>query len=257
MVARAARCETRMLVPGACGFRYGPRSSWLNRIAFPVARSRFCGDVRRAMDAAETVIVEVDPGDEISCNEAGPAMHPRACDFVSSATDGQDLVAFCPVDPFQSLFREAPRIGVSEAGLSAVIEDLDAFIRTGLENPSSQLAAYAKWEVVYQLIVCLPRGNVFVNWDFSSGARRIDARSPMATATCIMAAGTGSWEEAYHSGQWRFFQSVALVSGTGYAVPADGEIQDVMQLRHPYEDALQRLISSEVARWSNVDDMSN
>ena len=73
---------------------------------------------------------------------------------------------------------------------------------------SSVLAAYTRWQVVYQLIVCLDEGNVFVSWDFDRGARRSDERNMLATATCLirdatlraMAARVCSWEEAYHSG---------------------------------------------------------
>jgi hypothetical protein len=258
LIRQACGCATKVLIPGANGFRYGRRSRWLNRIAFPVARDRFAEDVRRALPPEDTAIHQVNPGDEIVCHGDAPEIGRQTATVASSASGEEGLVAFCPVDPFQDLFRDRVSLTTAECGVSSIIDDLDRFIQRELANGSSPLCAYGQWKVRYQLIVCFEAGNLFVNWDFAHGARRVDGRNLGATATSIidgrilqaLASGACSWEEAYHSGGWRFFQSVAVVSPTDYVVPPAEAVVDIVQLRYPYAESLDMLIATELERWT-------
>jgi hypothetical protein len=256
-IARASRCKCRMLIPGASGLRYAARSSWLNRIAFPVARNRFVADLEGAIPAGDARIEQADPGDEIACDRSTLTLRRQASRFVSSHAGEDHLVAFCPVDPFQSLFKEKPVLDTDEAGIADVIDDLHTFIGEEVRNEGSALSSYREWRVVYQLIVCFDHGNVFVNWDFSRDAARADSRSTRANATGIIsgralsafAQGRGTWEEAYHSGEWRYFESIAAVSPQNYRTPRPGDIEDVLRLRYRYAESLDRFIAAETERW--------
>jgi len=260
LIRQASGCATKVLIPGASGFRYGSRSRWLNRIAFPVARDRFAEDVRRALPRKDTAIHQVNPGDEIVCHGDAPEIGRQTATVASSVAGEEGLVAFCPVDPFQDLFRDRAPLTTAECGVSSIVDDLDRFIQRELANTSSPLCAYGRWEVRYQLIVCFEAGNLFVNWDFTHGARRVDGRNLSANATSIisgrilraLARGACSWEEAYHSGGWRFFQSVAVVSPTDYVVPPAETVVDIVQLRYPYAESLDRLIATELERWAGT-----
>jgi UDP-MurNAc hydroxylase len=259
LLARARNCESRALIPGASGFRYGSRSAWLNRISFPVSRDRFLDDLQHGSPEGSTTFFKVDPGDEVVCDGSELCIHPQQSCFVSSFEDQDSLIAFCPVDPFQNLFRDSQALSVDECGMSAVIDDLDEFVQRGIGDKASLLSAYGKWRVLYQLIVCFQAGNLFVYWNFGQNATRVDGRSTRPTATAIisgsvlkaLARGEYSWEEAYHSGSWRFFQSVALALPENYQVPNSDEIVDILQLRYPYHECLERFISSEIQRWAH------
>ena len=171
LIRQASGCETKALIPGASGFRYGSRSRWLNRIAFPVARERFAEDVRRALAREDTAIHQVDPGDEIVCRGEDLAIGRQAATVVASAAGEESLIAFCPVDPFQELFKDHASLTTAQCEMSSIIDDLDRFIHRELANESSPLSAYGRWRILYQLIVCFESGNLFVNWDFARDAR--------------------------------------------------------------------------------------
>jgi hypothetical protein len=212
-------------------------------------------DLKGAFPAGRTRFYKVDPGDEIICDQHGSELRRSANRFVSSTRSEEELVAFCPVDPFESLLKDNSVLNAVEAGISRIIDDLDYFVQHEIESPP--LNSYKKWKVLYQLVVCSEGGNVFVNWDFGGDARRVDGRSTRATATSIisrrvlsaMANGACSWEEAYNSGEWRFFQTVAAVSADSYLHPRGGEIVDILQLRYPYAQALEGLIAEDLKRW--------
>lgn len=257
LIRRARSCATKTLIPGASGFRYGIRSKWLNRTDFPVARDRFLEDMKGALPAGDTTFYKMDSGDEIICDQTGQTLCRQTCRFVSSGTSEDRLVAFCPVDPFQNLFKDNAAVSAADCGMSAVIDDLDCFVQREICDNSSKLSSYNKWKVLYQLIVCFDFGDLFVYWDFGRDAIRVNDRSTRANATSIisgrvlsaMARGACSWEEAYHSGGWRFFQSVAVVSSETYSLPNPDEIEDILRLRYPYAQALEMRISEELKRW--------
>ncbi len=259
MLARAGRCNARMWIPGASGLRYLARSSWLNRIAYPVARDRFATDLRAALPAGDARFEKADPGDEIECDGPTLRLCQQASRFVSSHAGEDQLVAFCPVDPFQSLFKEKPVLEAAEAGIAGIIDDLGSFITKQTCDEGSPLQAFRRWRVVYQLIVCFERGNAFVHWNFAGDAVAVEGWSTRANATaiisgkalCALAEGACSWEEACHSGEWRYFESIAAVSPEGYRVPQPGEVEDLLRLRFPYSEFLHRFIAAEVERWKS------
>lgn len=257
LLKQARLCDAEMLIPGASGFRYVQRSNWLNRLAFPVARDRFMQDLADSLPVGQLRLQGIDPGDEITCGPESPAVLRQGSPIVSSAAGEDRRIAYCPVDPFASLYKDGPDREPFACGIEEPIGDLDRFIRSRLEDRSSPLHLLCVWKVVYQLIVCFDDCNCFVHWDFGNTVARVDGYCSRATAIAIISGrvflslhrGQCSWEEAYHSGEMRFFQTVAAVSGFAYAVPKSSDIEDVLRMRYPYAECYENLIANEVVRW--------
>lgn len=257
LLTRARSCDAQLLVPGASGFRYSSRAEWLNRLAFPVTRDRFIQDLGDSLPNRGMCLQGMDPGDEIVCEFGSPVVLRQASHVVKSAAGEDHRISYCPVDPFANLYTDAPNGDPQAGDIADPIKDLDRFIRSTSLDPYSPLNLLRAWKVVYQLIVCFDDRNCFVNWDFGREIVRVDGLSARATATSIISGrallalyrGECSWEEAYHSGEWRFFQTVAAVSELQYSLPKPQDIEDVLRMRYSYHTCFERLISGEVERW--------
>ncbi|WP_218508286.1 MBL fold metallo-hydrolase [Variovorax sp. dw_308] len=258
LLARARSSNARMLVPGACGFRYTSGGDWMNRQAFPVARDRFMDDLAAAWPHAPVQLEGMAPGDEIVFEGEEPVIRRQGSPIASSSSDDEDQrVAYCPVDPFASLYRNIRERDARACGIEDVIEDLDRFVRANWEDKSSALQRLRGWKVLYQLIVCFDDFNCFVHWDLGRTGERVDGNDTRATMTSIVSGrvlrllfeGRCGWEEAYHSGECRSFQTVAAVSEREYAFPRPGDVEDLLRLRYPYFDCFEKVIDQEIAQW--------
>lgn len=179
---------------------------------------------------------------------------------MSRLPDEKRSVEYCPVDPFGSLWADRPQGRPKDCGLGVEVDDLDRFIQS--RSNRAPLQTLRAWKVAYRLIVCLHNRNCVVHWDFGESAQRVDGDCSHATATALASErvlrllyrGRCSWEEAYHSGEWRFFQTAAVVSPREYLVPKATDVHDLLRLRHPYRACYECFVSNEVAKWRNSDE---
>lgn len=244
------------LIPGACGFRFVDSADWLNRVTFPVTRDRFVRDVQLLAGGLQRVF-PADPGDVLCVQEdSAPALLPRSSRFVFSGHGNDEARIFLPVDPFATCVRArfaSDTPSHFEATLGALRRHLDGWISR--QDPAT--SRYHEFAVIYQLLVYDNESSVAVWWDFTQASAVAGSGfNSLATATAVIHLDTlrrllksdCSWDEAFHSGRYRSFQTTALVARSTYRTPPRGLSFELLREVFPYDAALRAFIAREVAR---------
>lgn len=239
----------KAIAPGANGFCYTGASSWLNRVVFPVARSRFLADA-----GAIAPTVDLLPGDTVVV-DGGEWRHEIAASaFVERRSDEVDL-SFDPLTMNLSMLDANPdgiEPGLLEGTATEVVERR---LPEWVNDHRGEVEALARWNVRYEITVVGPLSTR--QWHVDLAAPRCevvqgaDGCASMFTAVTASAlyglhTSTRGWDYAELGGYYRHRQSIYCVHPHGVSIPRFDTLKDPLEGMFPYEHLLRRILDREL-----------
>ncbi len=234
------------VVPASAGFCYQGSAAWQNQCAFPVTRERFAEDVVSGQPALRGRVSSMDPGDRLRVFAGRALLEERGCAWVERDDADPALLDFAPVLAPAPLHDDPPT-WAKGVDLAAVAEGiLSDELPALLAARPDLLASFARWGLVYQLVVVTPTGHLRWVYDFTAGALRVSRdRDPCANAFAwVTASGLYGlrdarldWSALVLGGAYRGFDRLYRATPAGLARPEGVVIPNLLQLRFPVRAA--------------------
>lgn len=235
--------EPSVVVPGSCGYRHVGAAAWLDRVAFPVTRERFCADVVRVRPELEGMVLTMDPGDVLEKVDDTVTLHEGGCPFVEAEPHDRGVLDFAPVlAAAAALVDDAEDHDLErlEAAVERfVTEDLVAFVA----SDPPRFALHRAWDLRYQLAIAFPGGR-WRTWglDFTCDeVTAMEGRQPLANFSTYVTAsglqglleGRHGWNRLVLGGHYRTFQCPYVPTPAGLVRPSQAPIPDPLRMRLP------------------------
>jgi UDP-MurNAc hydroxylase len=248
--------KPKALAPGANGFKFIGASDWLNQITFPVTREQFCQDVKQVYPEINERVFALDPGDTINIDRGDLHYQKDSSCFVKTIDDDLKDLCFLPTNVGNNLVDRNPdKYDLDE--MKKVIEqeinfELPKFI---IDNQESLFIEHFHWQVIYQLIIIYPNCVTQYCLDFArSNVESKSGYNPLANFFTTITASSlysliknkKSWDYANLGGNWRTFKKVYRPNYYGLIKPEENQLQDLLQLRFPYQEIFEKVRYQEV-----------
>lgn len=246
----------KALSPGANGFRYREPADWLNRLVFPVARERFCFDVQKVF--ADIKLLPLDPGDRLVLESGVCVKQENVCSYVRTVRPGREELDFCPVGMDAGLEEDAALTTPEEE--ETIRRELQIALPE-LLGQGNLWREHRHWGVVYQLEIVFPGRREKFSYDFGASNGRLEAgRNPAANLFALVSAhclaglinGSLGWDRAQLGGFYRHFHKLYVPTSHGIVQPEKGGIVDPLEVRFPYLDQFQKMLTGEISKWSRM-----
>ena len=268
LLYKIALIQPQGIAPGANGFKYVDDAAWLNQIAFPVTREKFCQDIQEMIPKLGGNIFALDPGDILTFCGSDFSYSPAACNYVNKLDNNRDSIVFAPVKAGNKLIdsncQKSDIDDIKKVIKQEILFDFPKFLEQHL---TEFFLEHQKWKVIYQLEVIFADDSIF-QWliDFSNEKiTTYQGFNPLAnffsytTASHLYGRLKGALGPEYtmDSGCYRSYQKVYSVHSLGFVYPAamNVSLEDPLLLRFSnifQEKKSNPVLDRAVEKWSNA-----
>jgi hypothetical protein len=255
LLANVSRVHPKALAPGANGFEYTGKASWLNRVVFPQSRERFLFDVTRALPALTTKAFPFDPGDVLELKKGETSFYRRRSSFVSSEERDPFVLEFSPATAQRPLSAAAD--AVTEEDRTLVVQFLETrFVQFIAEHPVL-FRGHCDWNVIFQLELAFPEESQYWWIDFAEPHAQLHSgRSALANLFCGLTAsglagllaGRSGWDRLVVGGGFYQHERIYGICQTGVVLPQGVSVMNPLMLLLPEDETFERMIDHQIGR---------
>lgn len=268
LLYKIALINPKGIAPGANGFKYVDSADWLNQIAFPVTREKFCQDIQEMIPEIEGNIFALDPGDTLDFYRNSYNYKSASCEYVNKLKDDRESIIFSPVKSGNKLADFVCQGQTIEDIKKTIEEEIFINFPKFIKNNLVELfLEHRKWKVVYQLEIVFVNNKVSQYFiDFSEN--EIIAQqgfNPLANFFSYMTASTLCGrlkgivgpEYTMDSGCYRSYHKIYSIHSLGFIYPTAMNIslEDplLVRLSNIFQDKKSNpVLDRAIEKWSSL-----